>query len=302
MKFILDIIKGIIIGVANIIPGVSGGTMAVTMGVYDKILDSINNLIKDFKKSFLTLLPLGIGMVAGIGVFSFILPHCLSNYSFQTSMCFAGLIVGGIPSIFTNLQDSFDKEKRTKVHPLHIISFLVFLGIAVFMALANPSSTTADAIEISPIMVILLLLMGILCAAAMIIPGISGSLLLMMLGYYSGIMGSISKFLSALKDFDGEALLRCVVILAPFGIGCIIGVLLISKLISWLLKNHESITYCGIFGLIAASPFAILCKMENPQYTPVTVTVAIILFIAGFIFTYLFERITSKLNSDKENK
>ena len=240
-------------------------------------------------------------MVVGIGVFSFILPHCLSNYSFQTSMCFIGLIVGGIPYIFMSLQDSFDKEKRTSVNPLHIISFIVFLGIAVFMALANPSSASADSIQVSPVTVILLLLMGIVCAAAMVIPGISGSLLLMMLGYYSGIMSTISKFFSALKAFDGEALLRCVVILAPFGIGCIVGVLLISKLISWLLKKHESITYCGIFGLIAASPFAILCKMENPQYTPVTVTVGIVLFIAGFVFTYLFEKFTSKMNNSKNN-
>ena len=301
MKFIFDIIKGIIIGIANIIPGVSGGTMAVTMGVYDKILESINNLIKDFKKSFLTLLPLGIGMVAGIGVFSFILPYCLSNYSFQTSMCFIGLIVGGIPSLFMCLQDSFDKEKRTAINPLHIMSFLIFLGVAIFMALANPTGTSADTIQISPLMVLLLLLLGIVCAAAMVIPGVSGSLLLMMLGYYSGIMSTISNFLSAVKDLNGEAILRCVVILAPFGIGCVMGVILISKLIAWLLKKFESITYCGIFGLIAASPFAILCKMENPQYTPISVTVGIVLFIVGFAFTYLFEKFTSKMNTNKDS-
>ena len=70
MKFIFDIIKGIFIGIANIIPGVSGGTMAVSMGVYDKLINSINSIIKDFKKSFLTLLPLVIGMIGGIGIFS----------------------------------------------------------------------------------------------------------------------------------------------------------------------------------------------------------------------------------------
>lgn len=293
MKFLLNIIKGALIGIANIIPGVSGGTMAVTMGVFDKIIEAINNLTKSFKKSFFTLLPLGIGMIGGIGLFSFILPHCLTNYSFQTSMCFIGLIVGGIPAIVTNMNASFDKEK-SKIKPLHVIAFLVFLGIAVFMALANPSSTTADSITIKPTTIVLLLLMGIACAAAMVVPGVSGSLLLMMFGYYSGIIGTISTFLSALKNLDGSGILQCIIILAPFGIGCIIGILLISKLINFLLKKFESITYCGIFGLIAASPFAILVKMENPKYTVVSVIVGIVLFVAGAAFTYFFEKFATK--------
>ena len=110
MRFILDIIKGVIVGIANIIPGVSGGTMAVTMGIFDRMIEAINGIIKNFKKSFISLLPIGIGMVLGIGIFSFILPYCLKHYSFQTSMCFIGLIVGGIPAIITSTNKAFDKE------------------------------------------------------------------------------------------------------------------------------------------------------------------------------------------------
>ena len=293
MKFILNIIKGMIIGIANIIPGVSGGTMAVTMGVFDKMIEAINGLTKNFKKSFFTLLPIGIGMIGGIGLFSFILPYCLSNFSFQTSMCFIGLIVGGMPAFITNTGTSFEKEKK-KLNPLHVIGFLVFLGIAVFMAVANPTSTTADSIEIVPFTIVLLLVMGMTCSAAMVIPGVSGSLLLMMFGYYSGIIGTISSFLSAIKNLDGSGILHCIIILAPFGIGCILGILLISKLIDFLLKKYESLTYCGIFGLVAASPFAILVKMENPVYTPVSVIVGVVLFIAGAAFTYFFEIFSKK--------
>ena len=162
------------------------------------------------------------------------------------------------------------------------------------MAVANPTATTADSINVEPLTLVLLLLMGIACAAAMVVPGVSGSLLLMMFGYYSGIIGTISSFLSALKNLDGSGILHCVLILAPFGIGCILGILLISKLINFLLKKFESITYCGIFGLVAASPFAILVKMENPQYTPVSIIVGIVLFIAGAAFTYFFEKFASK--------
>ena len=98
MKFLIDVIKGALIGVANIIPGVSGGTMMVSMGVYEKIIGVVNNLFKDIKKSIMTLLPLGVGMVLGIGVFSFIIPWCLEVYPFPTSFCFIGLILGGTDS------------------------------------------------------------------------------------------------------------------------------------------------------------------------------------------------------------
>lgn len=298
MKFLISIIKGMIIGIANIIPGVSGGTMAVITGAYDKIIFAINNITKEFKKSVLTLLPIIIGMVAGIGVFSFILPHCLSHYSFQTSMCFVGLIVGGIPFIFTSTTDSLKKEQK-KVNPIHIIIFLLMVAVAVFMALANPESTTADSLKANPQTMLLLLVLGTVCAAAMVIPGVSGSLLLMMFGYYSGVIGTISQFLTALKDLDGKGLLHCILILVPFAIGCLLGIVLISKLLSFLFKKFESYTYCGIFGLVAASPFAILCKMENPVYNPTSIIVGIVLFLAGALFTYFFEKLTSKAGESK---
>ena len=298
MKFIINIIKGMLIGVANIIPGVSGGTMAVTMGVYDKIINAINNLTKDFKKAFFTLLPLAIGMVGGVGVFSFILPHCLTHYSFQTSMCFIGLIVGGIPFIYTSTTESFKKEER-KLNPLHVIIFLLMVGVAVFMALASPETATADSLNADAKTMITLLILGAVCAAAMVIPGVSGSLLLMMFGYYSGVIGTISSFLSALKDMDGKGLLNCILILVPFAIGCILGIVLISKLLSFLFKRFESFTYCGIFGLVAASPFAILCKMENPVYNPTSLIVGTVLFLAGAAFTYFFEKFSSKSEERK---
>lgn len=148
MKFIFDIIKGIFIGIANIIPGVSGGTMAVSMGVYDKLINSINSIIKDFKKSFLTLLPLVIGMIGGIGIFSYIIPYSLSHYAFQTCMCFTGLIVGGIPQIIGNASDALKKEER-KMRFTHVIAFVILAALAVIMAVANgnnsgPSVITVD--------------------------------------------------------------------------------------------------------------------------------------------------------------
>lgn len=291
MKFILDLIKGMFVGVANIIPGVSGGTMAVSMGIYDKLIGAIGRLTKEFKKSFLTLLPIMIGMVAGIGVFSFIIPYCLTNFSFQTCMCFTGLILGGIPEIFGKTRGALKNEKK-HIGPVHIIAFVLLLALAVWMALANPESVGADSINVGALMIIKLILLGIAASATMVIPGVSGSLLLMMLGYYSGIVGTVRNFISALKDLNGDALLHCVLVLLPFAIGCVVGILLISKLITWLLKKFESITYCAILGLITASPFAIFWKMESHVFTPVSVIVGIVLLVVSAVFTYLFGKKT----------
>lgn len=286
---IVDIIKGVFVGIANIIPGVSGGTLAVTLNIYDKLINALGSITKQFKKSIGTLLPIVIGMVGGIAVFSFIIPHCLSNYSFPTVMCFAGLIVGGIPEIIGHANKAIKSEKR-KLNPLHIVLFLFFLAIAVYMAVANPESSGVDALTVSPWMVIKLLLLGTVASATMIIPGVSGSLLLMILGYYSGVVGAISSFLTALKALDGSGILHNVFILLPFGIGCIAGILLVSKLISWLLKKVPSYTYFSIMGLVFASPFAVIYKMENPVFKPLYVIVGILLFAGAAVFTYLFSK------------
>lgn len=291
MKFIIDIIKGIFMGVANIIPGVSGGTMAVSMGVYDKMINAITNILKEFKKSFFTLLPLAIGMVGGIGLFSFIIPHCLTNYAFPTCMCFAGLIVGGIPQIIENAGKGLKKEKK-KVNPVHIVAFLITLGVAVWMAVTNGNDSGSTSLRTDFIGLLLLAVIGIVAAATMVIPGVSGSLVLMILGYYAGIMNSISGFFSALKNFDWSALGHHILILAPFGIGCVLGIVLISKLISWLLKKFESVTYCAILGLIVASPFALLYNMEKDTFTVSTILLGAGLFIGATTFTYLFSKKT----------
>ena len=104
MTFFMDIIKGILIGIANIIPGVSGGTMAVSLGIYDKLISSISNLLKDWKKSLVTLLPIILGCGIGIVGFTYAIEYLLSHHTFVTCMAFVGLILGGIPILLISLK------------------------------------------------------------------------------------------------------------------------------------------------------------------------------------------------------
>ena len=291
MNFLFDIIKGMLIGVANIIPGVSGGTMMVSMGVYEKIIGVVNNLFKDIKKSIMTLLPLGIGMVLGIAVFSFIIPWCLEVFPLPTSLCFIGLILGGVPAILKPAKESLHKEGKSISIP-HIIAFVIFFVLAVGMAAMNETETSSAAFELNIGFMIVIFLVGMIAAATMVIPGVSGSLVLMILGFYGGIMASISGFISAVFAFDWAQIFYYVGILAPFGIGVIVGIFAVAKLIEWLFKKFPSVTYCGIFGLIAASPIAIIMKMGHNNINVITTIVGIVLLAAGTWFTYWFGKKT----------
>lgn len=291
MNFIFDIIKGMLIGVANIIPGVSGGTMMVSMGVYEKIIGVVNNLFKDIKKSFITLLPLGIGMLLGVAVFSFIIPWCLEVYPFPTCFCFIGLIMGGVPAIIKPAKESLQKEGKSISLP-HIIAFLFLFVLAVGMAALNETQTSSANFDLNIGFMIAIFLVGMVAAATMVIPGVSGSLVLMILGFYAGIMSSISGFISAVFAFDWAQIFYYVGVLAPFGIGVIVGIFAVAKLIEWLFAKFPSVTYCGIFGLIAASPIAIVIKMGHNNINAVTVILGIVLLALGTWFTYWFGKKT----------
>lgn len=294
MNFLFDIIKGMLIGVANIIPGVSGGTMMVSMGVYEKIIGVVNNLFKDIKKSIITLLPLGIGMLLGVAVFSFIIPWCLEVYPLPTCLCFIGLILGGIPAILKPAKESLHKEGKSISIP-HIVAFVFFFALAVGMALMNETETSSANFDLNLGFMILIFIVGMVAAATMVIPGVSGSLVLMILGFYGGIMASISGFISAVFAFDWAQIFYYVGILAPFGIGVIVGIFAVAKLIEWLFEKFPSVTYCGIFGLIAASPVAIMIKMGHNNINIATTIIGIVLLGVGTWFTYWFGKKTERM-------
>ena len=291
MRLITDIIKGMLVGVANIIPGVSGGTMMVSMGIYETILNAINTLFKDFKKSFVTLLPLGIGMVLGVGVFSFIIPFCLEQYPFPTSFCFIGLILGGVPSILKPAMESLKKEGKS-ISLAHIIIFLMFFALAIAMAAMNETQTTSANFDLNLFFMIKLFIIGIIASATMVIPGVSGSLVLMILGVYTVIVDTISEFIKGVLSFDIPTLLYSVGVLAPFGIGVVAGIFAVAKLIEWLFRKYPSYTYGGILGLIIASPIAITIKMGRNNINPITIALGIVLLVVGTWFTWWFGKKT----------
>ncbi len=250
MKFILDILRGVVIGVANIIPGVSGGTMMVSMGIYDTLIHSITHLFKEFKKSILALLPYIIGMAGGVIGLSFAVTWGLEAYPFQTNALFIGLILGGLPPIWRHIRDEkFSLGAGT-------VLFVALFALGVGLKLMQGETVLDITLNIQTILV--LFLIGALASATMVIPGVSGSMILMLLGFYKPVTSALKGLVTDLTGGNTAAFLGDVGLLAPFGIGIVCGIFGIAKLIEYLMRRHKGLTYCAIAGLVMASPEVII--------------------------------------------
>lgn len=273
LENLLLIVKGFILGIANIIPGVSGGTLAMTMGIYEDIIKSISSILKTPKKSLKLLLYLGIGGVLSILILSKLLNYTLTNYAFATTLFFIGLIVGGFPLLLK-------KAKGHKVSLGYLLSFLSTTSLVIILRLLQTSENTVSLNNISLFTMIILLLVGMLAASTMVIPGVSGSFVLMLIGFYKPILNTISNITKF--NLLGHNLL----ILVPFVIGVLLGIVLTAKLIEYLLKKYEIYTYYGIYGFILASILVLILNVYNKATGIPEVVVGILLVLLGTFIGY----------------
>lgn len=273
---LINFIKGFILGIANVIPGVSGGTMAVSMGLYELILSSIGNFFKDIKGNFIKLLPIILGILVAIVSTSKLVTYALTNYKAQTLCLFIGLIFGGVSLIMRKI-----KGKGSK------INYLIFFVIFFFVISLNFLKTGLIEISFTNMGIIdylLLLVMGFIASSAMVIPGISGSFILMVLGYYDKIIYTIST----ITDFSklGSNLL----ILVPFGIGVIIGIVFMAKLITNLIKKYETKTYFAIMGFVLSSVVVLLLQLTDFKFTFINVATSLFALCWGYMLARAIDK------------
>ena len=269
------LLQGMVVGIANIIPGVSGGTMMVAMGLYDKLVRAITHLKSEFKERLKVLVPIFLGAGIAIVALSRLFEFLLENYPIPTNFAFCGLIAGSLPFIF----------KKVKGHSVSVgraVCFIIFFAIVILMAVMGETDGNAADVSFGLINVFKLLVVGIIAAATMVIPGVSGSMMLMLLGYYDTILKTINNFMDALAAFDMQEILVQCGILIPFGIGVILGIFLIAKIIEFIFSKAEIHAYYAIIGLILASPAAILLKTDWSGFSVLTLAVGLVTFAAGW--------------------
>lgn len=266
-------IKGFFIGVANIIPGVSGGTIAITMGIYERLIKAISHFFKDLKENIKLLLAIGIGAFLSILLMSRLIGYSLENYPIPTTIFFIGLIIGGMPVIFRKVKGNFQNVPNTLI-------FLISFCLVLILSFLGSDNNTVNLINLNITGYILLFLVGMIAAATMVIPGISGSFVLMLLGYYKPIIDTISN----LTKFND--IVTNMFILIPFGFGILVGIILISKVIEYLLKKYETKTYSSIIGIVLASVILIIKPLFSLSFDFIQLIIGLLLGIIGYFVAY----------------
>lgn len=234
MEYIKNAVFGMLIGIANAIPGVSGGTMAVILNIYDKIMYSIS--LKNIKENLKFLLPLALGAGLGIFALSNVIVSAMKNYPVILNFCFIGLVLGSIPALFK-------RAKGDKINHGNWIFFALALALMIFLTIVNPDATSNKSIDdfggVSLVFCVWLAFTAFVGMIAMILPGLSGSLILLLFGTYAAVMESIATF-----NF---------VLIGAISIGLLAGGIVGVKVIKKMLRSHPQALYFGILGLMVGS-------------------------------------------------
>ncbi|MGN1372858.1 MAG: DUF368 domain-containing protein [Candidatus Coproplasma sp.] len=286
--FLIKMLKGGAIGLAMIIPGVSGGTLAVLLGIYDKIIGSISNLFKDFKASFLFLLPILLGAVLAFAALYYPLKLALQYAPFPTIMLFAGFMLGSTPDMIIGAKENGFKK-------FDVASILIPLAVVVGICFI-PNMGNVDLSSAMPWHgYVVLAVMGVLASCALVVPGISGSMLMLIFGYYEPLLGMIS----ALRTDFGHSLL----VLAVFAVGLVVGFFTIAKLMKMLLNKFHRTTMWAIVGFVIGSIPAVIITFFHEYgvayLDSLQIGLGVLTFIIGGVATYLLAYFVKKKQTQK---
>ncbi len=269
-KDILLLLKGGAIGVANIIPGVSGGTIAVVLGIYKYLIKAISNIATDQEKRkeyFIFLVKISLGAVIVIFLSAKLMKFLLENYNVYTNLAFVGLIAGSIPSIYKSHADM-------KITFLTILSFLLGASIILFFEFAFPQAEKKEGVQVIFYLTfnsgLLLLIAGFFAGGSMIVPGISGSFIMLLMGQYYIVTSCVAE--------------RHVLPLIVIALGIILGVMIFAKLINFLLNKFPKETFYFILGLVVASLYSIYPGMPaTMSEIIIAVSITVVCFAISFI-------------------
>lgn len=270
-KTLILFLKGMIVGIGQIIPGVSGGMLAITLGIYEKGIEIISDIFKSFKENIHFILTVGFGILISIIFCSKLIKYFLIKFYFPTMLLFIGLIIGGIPSLINKIK-SFKKNNIKNVL-IAVITFFIFS----FLALINFSSKNNYFGTIGFIII------GFIYASAMVIPGVSGTALMMLIGCYEIIINMISNLTNISVTISNFK------IIIPFGIGLVLGIIHVSKFMNYMIKNHEIKTHYFIIGLVISSIFIMFIQSFNTNINFTSFLIGLILLIIGFKISTCFD-------------
>ncbi|BAW91367.1 DUF368 domain-containing protein [Staphylococcus capitis] len=274
-----NILKGFGMGTSDLIPGVSGGTIALLLGIYDDFISSVSGLFsKRFWPSFKFLLPILLGMGLAIALLSNLFNYLLSYHEIPTMFFFTGLIIGIIPYLLKT--SNFKQTFKTKHYLMILIGIIILVIITL---LNNGDKHSGETLTLSFGLIIKYFIAGMFASSAMLLPGISGSFMLLVFGAYGTVMFSISELVKL--NFTALPILIIV------GLGILTGFMLSSRMIQYFLHHHTTMTFALIIGFIIGSIYAVFPGF--PENGLVWI-ISFLTIIIGFIVSFTLGLITAK--------
>lgn len=263
----LNFIKGIILGIAKIIPGLSGAVLMMSFHLYDRAIHAITHFFSDTKGNFNFLLELGFGILIGIVFFSKVVVFCLSHYYLYTSIFFVGLILGGFPHLIREISHQY------KNIILMILSFL-FISFISISHVRGEYLLHGNAVDF-----LVFVFAGFLEAIGTVLPGVSSTALLMLVGVYSYYITTISHLFSISLFQENFKFLF------PFSLGLIIGIVVISLVVDYLFHHYKEGTFSIILGFSLSSILLLIVKIIPYFHNVMDIFICLILFAFGYFIT-----------------
>ena len=282
---------------ADSVPGVSGGTIAFILGFYDDFVNSLNNLISGNKigriNAFKFLSKIGIGWITGLILSVLFITNIFEKNIYEISSLFLGFIISSIPLIIKSERKTLINNKK------HIVFLIIGILVVGAMTYFNPVSSTGQSFSIkldnlTPIFIGYIFISGLIAISAMVLPGISGSTILLIFGLYAPILNGVKEILKLNFEYLPGVLI--------FGFGVIIGILLTVRVVRYLLKTFRSQTIYCIIGLMMGSIYSVIMgptSLEIPKEPMSISTFSIAFFVIGCVLVPALEKLKSVLKNEE---
>lgn len=282
MQTLYKIIKGAFVGVGSILPGISGSMVATILGIYQHLITALNQFTKHPFQAVRSVWQYIVGVMIGFGIGLIVIEYLYERIPLPLTFLFIGLVIGAIPSIIKSL-----KTIKTTWH--HLMTLFVLMIVMISFLFMSETTQSPDAF----MYYVVVFIIGFLYSTALIIPGLSGSTLLMALGFFQILLALGNDAIDAVFTFNFSELIRQLPLILTLVAGIIIGLILMGKVMYQILKKYQTHFYYGVLGIILVSPFNILFSLQENTSTNVFQTswwiwvVAIVVLLIGYIVTYL---------------
>ena len=293
--YILNFIRGFCMALADSVPGVSGGTIAFILGFYDDFVNALHSLISNNKsgriKAFKFLAKIGIGWITGFILSVLFITNIFEKNIYEINSLFLGFIISSIPLIVKSERKTLSKNKR------NIIFLIIGIIVVGAMTYFNPVTSSGQSFSIkydnlNMIFIGYIFISGLIAISAMVLPGISGSTILLIFGLYAPILNGIKEILKLKFEYLPGVLI--------FGFGVLLGILLTVRIVRYLLRNFRSQTIYCIIGLMIGSIYSVIMgptSLEIPKQAMSISTFSTVFFIIGCTLVPVLEKLKELLKN-----